>query len=43
MPQSSKVGNSLKYADVKTVFKKDSRDEKENFKPVSILPSLSKV
>ena len=33
----------LKCADVIPVFKKEPRDEKENYRPVTILPSLSKV
>jgi len=34
--------DSLKCADVTPVFKKGSRNEKTNFRPVSILPTLSK-
>ena len=33
----------LKYADVKPVFKKDSRTDKKNYRPVSILPNVSKI
>ena len=34
---------ALKYADVKPVFKKDDKTDKENYKPISILPTLSNV
>ena len=34
---------SMKLADVTTVHKKSNRSEKENYRPVSILPNLSKV
>ena len=34
---------SLKKADVTPVYKKDDRTNKENYRPVSILPSISKV
>ena len=34
---------SLKTANVTPVFKKDSRTDKTNYRPVSILPNLSKV
>ena len=33
----------LKCADVIPIFKKKPRDERENYRPVTILPSLSKV
>ena len=32
----------LKYADVKPVFKKDSRNNKRNYRPVSIISKVSK-
>ena len=35
--------NELKQADIKPIYKKESRNEKENYRPVSILPNLSKV
>ena len=35
--------NNLKNADVTPVFKKGDRLDKCNYRPVSILPSLSKV
>ena len=33
----------LKYADIKPVFKKDDKTNKENYRPISILPNLSKI
>ena len=33
----------LKYADVKPVFKKDSRTDKKNYRPINILPNVSKI
>ena len=33
----------LKYADVKAIFKKDSRNDKINYRPVSILSNISKI
>ena len=33
----------LKLADVKPIFKKNSRTDKENYRPVSILPNISKI
>ena len=33
----------LKYADVKPVFKKDSRTDKKNYIPISILHTVSKI
>ena len=35
--------NSLKLADVTPVFKKDDKHDKTKFRPVSILPALSKI
>ena len=35
--------NELKQADIKPIYKKESRNEKENYRPVSILPDLSKI
>ena len=35
--------NGLKYADVTPVFKKDDKSDKSNYRPISILPNLSKV
>ena len=34
---------ALKYADVRPAFKKDDKTDKENYRPISILPNLSKV
>ena len=33
----------LKQADIKPIYKKDSRYEKKNYRPVSSLPNLSKI
>ena len=33
----------LKNADIKPIWKKDSRSDKSNYRPVSILPNLSKI
>ena len=35
--------DELKHADIRPIYKKDSRNEKENYNPVSILPNLSKI
>ena len=35
--------DELKHADIKPIYKKESRNEKENYRPVSILPNLSKI
>ena len=36
--------NELKQANIKPpIYKKESRNEKENYRPVSILPDLSKI
>ena len=35
--------DELKHADIKPTHKKESRNEKENYRPVSILPNLSKI
>ena len=40
---SSTFPTALKYADVNPVFKKDDKSDKENYRPISILPILSKV
>ena len=32
--------NELKQADIKSIYKKESRNEKQNYRPVSILPNL---
>ena len=33
----------LKLADIIPVYKKDSRYEKSNYRPISVLPNLSKI
>ena len=35
--------NELKQADIKPIYKKESRNEKENYRPVSILPNSSEI
>ena len=35
--------DKLKHADIKPIFKKESRNERENYRPVSILQNLSKI
>ena len=35
--------DELKQADIKPIYKKESRNEKENYRPVSVLPNLSKI
>ena len=40
---SSTFPTALKYADVKPVFKKDDKTDTENYRPISILPTLSKL
>ena len=35
--------NELKQADIKPIYKKESRNEKENYRPVSILANSSKI
>ena len=33
----------MKYAEVTPIHKKDDKTDKENYRPISILPNLSKV
>ena len=40
---NSNFPNSLKLADVTPAYKKDDRTSKDNYRPVSILPSISKI
>ena len=40
---NSNFPQSLKQADITPVYKKDERTNKENYRPVSILPSVSKL
>ena len=35
--------NSLNKADISPVYKKDDTNDKNNYRPVNILPSLSKA
>ena len=39
----SEYAASLKYADTTLVFKKDDKTDKTNYRPISILPNLSKI
>ena len=39
----STFSEQLKWVDVKLVFKKNSRTDKENYRQVSILPNISKI
>ena len=41
--ESSKFPSSWKQANITPVFKKGSRNQKENYRPVSILPIISKI
>ena len=41
--RSSKFHNELKEADIVPVHKKKSKFSKENYRPISILPNISKV
>ena len=34
---------SLKYADITPIFEKDDKTDKTNYRPISILPNLSKI
>ena len=34
---------ALKYADIRLVFKKDDKTDKKNYRPITILPNVSKV
>ena len=43
MIKDSVFPDSLKQADIKPVCKKDTRSERENYRPVSILPNLPKI
>ena len=38
---SSTFPTALKYEDVKPAFKKDVKTDKENYRPISVLPTLS--
>ena len=41
--ETSTFPEQLKYVDVKPVFKKDSRTDKRNYRPISILSNVSKI
>ena len=41
--KNSYFPNVLKKADIKPIYKKKSRTEKSNYRPVSILPNISKI
>ena len=41
--KSSNFPNSLKLADITPLHKKGRKDNKENYRPVGILPTLSKI
>ena len=40
---SSKFPSSLKMANIKAVFKKGTKSLKKNYRPISILPLVSKI
>ena len=40
---SSEYPASLKYANITPIFKKDDKTDKTNYRPISILPNLSKI
>ena len=41
--QSSEYPASLKYADIRPIFKKDDKTDKTKCRPINILPNLSKI
>ena len=41
--KSSQIYQNLKLADITPAYKKGKKDMKENYRPVSILPNLSKI
>ena len=43
MIENSVFPDSLKQAGIQPVYKKESRNEKKNYRPVIILPNLSKI
>ena len=40
---SSKFADFFKYADILAAYKLGSRNKKENYRPISILPLISKI
>ena len=40
---SSECPTSLKYADIKPIFKRDHKTDKTNYRPTSILPNVRKI
>ena len=40
---SSKFPTFFKFANVTPVFKQGSRNQKDNYRPISILPIISKI
>ena len=43
MVKNSVFPDSLKQADITPLYKNDTRNEKENYRPVSIIPNLSRI
>ena len=43
MIENSVFSDSPKQVDIEPVYTKDSRNEKENYRPVSVLPNVSKI
>ena len=41
--ETSTFPEQLKHGDVKPVFKKDTRTDKKNYRPISVLPMLSNL
>ena len=41
--KTSTFPEQLEYADVKPIFEKDSLTDKKNYRPISILPNVSKI
>ena len=41
--ETSTFPEQLKYANVKPVFKKYSRNDKKKYRPISVLPNVSKI
>ena len=41
--ETSAFPEQLKYADVKPVFRKDSRTDMKNYRPIRIFPNVSKI